>query len=74
MSVVNSYRVIYHFEVGGIKRGTEYADYVQASVGDYTTIKGVLSSNSKLKPGAASGATLVIDSVQEIGRGDVAIA
>lgn len=68
-AVVNTYKVLYHFEQGGKKSGPDYLDYIQASAGDYTTLKGVLSSNTKLKPG-----TLVIDSVEEVGHGDNAIA
>lgn len=64
-SPVNTYKVAYHFEQGGKKSGPEYIDYVQASAGDYATLKGVLSSNSLLRVG-----TLVIDSVQEVGHGD----
>lgn len=68
-SVVNTYKVHYHFEQGGKKAGVDYMNYIQAAAMDYNTLQGVLSSNSKLRPG-----TLVLDSVEEIGRGDTAIA
>ncbi|HXF14693.1 MAG TPA: hypothetical protein VN517_16170 [Terriglobales bacterium] len=68
-TVLNTYKVIYHFEVGGRKSGVEYSDYVQATASDYNSIRTVLSNNSKLKAG-----TLVIDSVNEVGHGDGAIA
>ena len=69
-SVVNTYKVHYHFEISGKKSSPEYIDYVQASASDYNSIKSVLSSNSKLR----GGGTLVIDSLQETGHGDAAIA
>lgn len=68
-TVVNTYKVAYHFEQGGKKSGGDYINYLQASGGDYASLKTVLSSNNKLLPG-----TLVIDSVQEIGHGEVALA
>lgn len=69
MSVVNTYRVLYHFEQSGKKSGPDYADYVQSSANDYNSLKTVLSNNSKLRPG-----TLVIDSAQEVGHGESALA
>jgi hypothetical protein len=69
MSVVNTYKVHYHFEQGGKKSGPEYYDFCQASAGDYSSLKTVLSNNARLKPG-----TLVIDSVEEIAHADSAIA
>ncbi|MGO9590672.1 MAG: hypothetical protein ACLP3K_11595 [Candidatus Acidiferrales bacterium] len=68
-SVAKTYRVMYHFETSGKKSSSDYAAYIQASASDYTTLKGVLSSNSLLLTGA-----LVLDSVQEVGHADVAIA
>lgn len=70
MSVVNTYKVLYHFEQNNKKSGPDYGpDYVQAAGGDYSSIKSVLSSNNLLRPG-----TLVIDAVQEVGHGDAAKA
>lgn len=70
-SVVNTYKVHYHFEQAGKKASPEYIDYVQASASDYATIKGVLSSNSRLR---GNNTTLAIDSIQEVGHGDSCIA
>lgn len=74
MAVVNVHKVAYHFEQGGVKSSQDYIDYVQTSTGavattTYSAIKTVLSNNSRLRPG-----TLVIDSVQEVGHGDGALA
>lgn len=71
MAVVNVYKVSYHFEIGGKKAGEQYQHYIQAAAGDYTSLYSVISSNSKLRP---SLGTLVFDSVQEVGHGDLAIA
>ena len=64
MATVNIFKVHYHFESGGKKSSMEYIDYVSCSLGDYNSIKTVLSNNSLLRAG-----TLVIDSVQNIGVG-----
>ncbi len=69
MAVVNTYKVHYHFAQGGKTSSMEYIDYVQSADSKYDTIVAVISSNSKLRPG-----TLVIDSVEEVGHGDGAIA
>ena len=69
MSAVSTYKISYHFEQSGRISGVPYSDYVQAAVGDYNSIKTVLTNNSKLRLG-----TLVIDSVQEVGHGDTVIA
>lgn len=71
MAVVNVYKVHYHFDQGtpAKKSSPEYIDYIQAAASDYNTLKNVLSTNSKLRAG-----TLVIDSVQEVGHGDNALA
>lgn len=68
-TVLNTYKVHYHFETGGKINGDKYINYIQATAGDYNSLRSVLSSNSLLRPG-----TLVIDSSQETGHGDVANA
>lgn len=68
-TVLNTYKVSYHFEQGGKKSGPDYTDYLQATASDYTTLKTVISNNSLLRIG-----TLVVDSVQEVGHGDAAKA
>lgn len=70
-AVVNTYKVTFHFEQGNPPRksSSDETAYIQASAGDYTSLKTVLSNNSRIRPG-----TLVIDSVQEVGHGDQAIA
>lgn len=68
-SVVNTYKVHYHFEQSGKKSSAEQIVYIQAADSSYNTLKAVLSSNSKLQPG-----TLVLDSVEEVGQGNNAIA
>ena len=68
-TVLNTYKVHYHFESGGKKSSPEYIDYLQATASDYNSIKAVLSSNSLLRVG-----TLVLDSVEETGHGDIAKA
>jgi hypothetical protein len=73
----NIYKIHYHFE--GQKGGTaaqggciakispEYIDYISASAGDYTSLKTVLSNNSKL----LGTGTLVISAVHNLGLGTV---
>ena len=68
-AVVSTYKVTYHFEQGGKKSGGDFINYLQASAGDYNSLKTVFSNNSKLMAG-----TLVFDSVQKVGHGDVALA
>ena len=68
-TVLNTYKVHYHFEQGGKQVGPSYIDHLQATAGDFNSLRTVLSNNSLLRPG-----TLVIESVQEVGRGDVAKA
>ena len=55
MSVVNNYRLSYHFEVGGKKATEDLNAIVQAAANDYNSLKTVLSNNSLLRSG-----TLVI--------------
>lgn len=69
-TVLNTYKVHYHFEQGGKHSSPNYVDYFQATAGDFATLKTVMSNNSKL----LGGGTLAIDSVQEVGHGDVAKA
>jgi hypothetical protein len=47
----------------------EYVDYIQAADAKYDTLKAVVSSNTRLRVG-----TFTIDSVEEVGHGDDAIA
>lgn len=70
MAVVNTYKVHYHFETSGKKSSVDYFDYVQAAAGDFSSVKTVLSNNARLR----GGGTLVIDSVQEVGHGESALA
>lgn len=68
-TVLNTYKVHYHFEQGGKHSTQEYINYLQATANDFNSLRTVLSNNSLLRPG-----TLVIDSVQETGHGDSAFA
>lgn len=68
-TVLNTYKVHYHFEQGGKISSPVYIDFVQATASDYSSLKTVLNSNSLLRAG-----TLVIESVQEVGHGDAAKA
>lgn len=56
-------KIHYHFESSGRKSSQDYIDYV-ASANDYTSIKTVLSNNSRLQ-----GGTLVIDAAQNMPSG-----
>ena len=70
MSVVNHYRVVYHFEVGGKKTGpVEYfTDNVIAAASDYASLKTILVTNNGRGAGAGlNGNTLVIDNIEQKG-------
>lgn len=68
-TVLNTYRVAYHFEQLSKNAGPAYVSYLQATAGDYASLKTVMTNNGLIRPG-----TLVIDLAQEVGHGDVANA
>jgi hypothetical protein len=52
-AVVNTYKVHCHRETNGRKSSTDSIEYVQATAGDFETLKAVLVANGKV-PGSGS--------------------